>query len=537
MAIRVASMGSAPAPATSALDEELMAAREVARASVCFFDNVSPLAGRLGIDGFPSFDTFMSRFSETEDVNTHRLRADGRILQRVHTAAAAQVSYQHEQDAPLADCWPDGSGTAARQRLLAHLPRADADLTSLGELATGLLVAADCIDISRVAKFTAIGSIDANILLGMPISAWTDIVESLAAAPREELRAAITAAVNLFTSSVNTCDKAVEAILSGVCTGLQGIDTTEYPCGQPSPCAPADTPEPAVGAGPVCADSPAVTGGPGGPGGSAGPSSGGTRAESTSAPLPISAAPPPDPRAGAVIAAGSSSAAGQFTSASGPAPEGAELTGLTGLLGPLVGAVSEAVAGAVIGVVEAVVSVQSEGHPVQAVDGPAGVPQTVGPPDVSPPASGEKTFTLELGDDGRSLSLTVGGGGTPPDHSDDGAGPGDDGSPGRGPQECTQGPEQSDQPVSVGPAEGAATTEPSETDEPSETESSPLASEPGTEACPSPAATPGNASGVPTPIPRPARLPEPSTQVAPQATDPRPPAPGDEGVLALAGDQ
>ncbi|WP_143695503.1 hypothetical protein [Williamsia sp. 1135] len=511
-------MGNPPAPAASALDEELMAAREVARASVCFFDNVAPLAGRLGIDAFPAFDTFLSRFSETEDINTHRLRADGRILQKVHTTASAQVAYQHEQDAPLVDCWPDGSGTAARQRLLAHLPRADADLTSLGELATGLLVAADCIDISRVAKFTAIGTIDAKILLGMPISAWTGIVESLATAPREELRAAITAAVNLFTSSVNTCDQAVEAILSGVCTGLQGINITEYPCGQPRQCPPAAAPGTAVGPGPVCADSPTVPGSPGGSGGSAGSSSGtgtGTPAESASGPPATPAVPAADPRVGTVVAAGSGSVAGQFTAPSVAPSGGTELPELTGVLGPLVGAVSQVVAGAVVGVVDALIAVQSEAQPEQPGAGSAGVPQVPGLPDGAPPAPGEKTLELELGDDDRSLSLTVGGGGTSPDDAD---------------QECADEPEESGHPLAVGPAESGTT------DEPSERQNSPLAPEPGTETCPVPV-TPGTAPGGSIPTPHPARLPEPSTQVAPQATDQGPPAQGDEGLLALAGDQ
>ncbi len=506
-------MGNPPAPSASALDEELLAVREVARASVCFFDNVAPLARRLGLDAFPAFDTFLARFFETEDINTHQLRADGRILQNVHTTASAQVAYQHEQDAPLVNCWPDGSGTAARQRLLAHLPRADADLTSLGELATGLLVAADCIDISRVAKFTAIGTIDANILLGMPIRAWTGIVESLATAPREELRAAITAAVNLFTSSVNTCDQAVEAILSGVCTGLQAINTTEYPCGQPRPCAPAAAPGPADGSGPVCADSPVV---PGGSGGTAEPSSGtATPAEPVSGPPATPAVPVTDPRAGAVIAAGSGSAAGHITAPTVASSGGTELPELTGLLGPLVGAVSQAVAGAVIGVVDAVISVQSDGHPVQAVGGSAGAPQVAGPPDGASPALGEKTTEREVGDDCRSSSSTVSGGGTSPDNADQG---------------CADGPDGPDHPVAVGPPESGATDEPSETQKP------PPTPEPETDTCPVPV-TPGTAPSGQVPNPHPARLPEPSTQVAPQATDQSPPAPGDDGVLALAGDQ
>lgn len=521
-------MGRTP-PSGSGLAQLLRAQRAAALSSLDFFARVAPLARRLGMSDFPAFETFSCRFHDTEDINTDQLRADGEILKQLSTTAAAQVDHQREQDAPLVSCWPDGSGIVARQQLLVHLPRADTDVTMLGDVATGLLVAADCIEVSRLAKFTAIATIEPNTLVGMPIGHWLSHQATSVFANGVALRAAITASVNLFWSAVNTCDQAIEATLSGVCSALGGMDTFEYPVGGGAECPAPKSPGPAVGAtAPAGPQVPCDA-----PGGSSGNATSSASTPSTSSGTAAPAAVAPNPGPAAVVAAGagtSTTALGQ-TSSSATGEVGAQLAGL---LGPVIGVVGQAVATVVSGVVEAVVTA---GAHAQAASTPgADVPDGTAPG----PASitlGDKTIEVKAGSDGTSVSLTVREPAPVPDiHTLDVRA---DGSVElRGAAAPDEEPSAEEPPA---PAEAPVRTSsggPSASED--QTAPAPVAEAEPTDAvnCPPPAAVaPGGKQSSSFPHPAGSPPNDRGAQVAPQSSVPEEWPPPDDGVLALAGEQ
>lgn len=505
-----------------------MERREAASSSLTFFTRVAPLARQLGMSEFPAFEIFSSRFHETEDINTDLLRADGQIVKQVQVTAVAQVDHQREQDGPLTSCWPDGSGVVARQQLRAHLPRADADVAMLGDVAAGLLVAADCIDVARLAKFTAIATISPDTVLGMPIGYWIGHKVTSVFANCVALRAAITASVNLFGSAVDTCDQAVEAVLCGVCECLAGMDTSEYPVG-----------------GTECpANNSGTESGGSAPGGSSpGECStgvSGTSSSPVSAPTsasPVGAAPVaavPSSRTAPAVASG----AGTATSAFGPTTTAAADVGVTqlaGLLGPMIGVVGQALTVAVTGLVEAVAAVR--------IAAPAGPPgddaEPVGPASIT---VGDKTIEITRGTDGASVSLTVREAGSAPDthildvRADgglevrDAGGPqtsepgAEEQAPAAAPCPEGRGPGSADGPL---PASGLIAPPPDASPGPSDTQN-----------CPPPVTAGPTAE-------KSAQLPHPSgvvsrdrgAQVAPQSSATEDPPVQGEGVLALAGDQ
>ena len=218
-----ASMGETPGLAQQLTDQ-----RSAAENSVRFFDNVGPLARRLGMENLPSGDVCRNRLLETEDLDTDRLRADGRIVLGLQTVAAAELQNQTGQDAVLGTCWPTGSGIVARTRLQdAHIPRATVDVAALADIGSGMVVAADAIEAARSAKFWCVAAITPDTLLGIPISSWLTLVTT-PGSPAAELTAAIDSTVALFNTAVTLCDDAIDAVLTGLCTAMAQVDVSDY---------------------------------------------------------------------------------------------------------------------------------------------------------------------------------------------------------------------------------------------------------------------------------------------------------------------
>lgn len=506
-------MGKSP-PSGDELQRLLMGERAAALSSLEFFARVAPLARRLGMNKFPAYEAFSSRFYDTEDINTNLLRADGQILKHVHATAVAQVDHQREQDASLVSCWPDGSGVVARQQLRAHLARADGDVGMLDDVATGLLVAADCIDVSRLAKFVAIGTISPDTLLGMPIGYWLSHQAASVFGSGDGLRAAITASVNLFGSAVNTCDQAIDVILSGLCQALAGMNTSEYPVG-------GDVGRPAASPVPVGATG---SGGETGSGrdtaadGSGGSSPTSPTTSSTPETDPSSALPRPGAALPMALIAGTPTAGlGQTTSALANVAGGQ----MAGLLGPIIGVVGQAVTAAVAGVVEAVVSAQASA-PIPMPGEPSGTAEPSGPASIT---LGDKIIEVKAGADGVSVNLTVRESGAAPDiHTLDVGSDGTVSLRGTDDQEKEALAEESVH-VPVAPAPAPV---PEPQPEPSEIQDSP----------PEVAAESEAEQVNPVPHPHPSDTSnERDTQVAPQSSAPEESLPPDDGVLALAGDQ
>lgn len=218
-----ASMGETPGLAQQLADQ-----RSAAENSVRFFDNVGPLARRLGMENVPSGDVCRNRLLETEDLDTDRLRADGRIVLGLQAVAAAELQNQTGQDAVLGTCWPTGSGIVARTRLQdAHIPRATVDVAALADIGSGMVVAADAIEAARLAKFWCVAAITPDTLLGIPISSWLTLITT-PGSPAAELTAAIDSTVGLFNAAVALCDDAIDAVLTGLCTAMAKVDVSDY---------------------------------------------------------------------------------------------------------------------------------------------------------------------------------------------------------------------------------------------------------------------------------------------------------------------
>ncbi|WP_156045534.1 MULTISPECIES: hypothetical protein [Actinomycetes] len=213
---------------TPGLAQQLTDQRSAAENSVRFFDNVGPLARRLGMENVPSGDMCRNRLIETEDLDTDRLRADGRIVLGLQTVAATELHNQTGQDAVLGTCWPTGSGIVARTRLQdAHIPRAAVDVAALADIGSGMVVAADAIEAARLAKFWCVAAITPDSLLGIPISSWLTLVTT-PGSPAAELTAAIDSTVALFNAAVTLCDDAIDAVLTGLCTAMAKVDVSDY---------------------------------------------------------------------------------------------------------------------------------------------------------------------------------------------------------------------------------------------------------------------------------------------------------------------
>lgn len=217
------SMGETPGLAQQLTDQ-----RSAAENSVRFFDNVGPLARRLGMENVPSGDVCRNRLLETEDVDTDRLRADGRIVLGVQTVAASELQNQTGQDDVLGSCWPTGSGIVARTRLQdAHIPRATVDVAALADIGSGMVVAADAIETARLAKFWCVAAITPDSLLGIPISSWLTLATT-PGSPAAELTAAIDSTVALFNAAVALCDDAIDAVLTALCAAMAKLDVSDY---------------------------------------------------------------------------------------------------------------------------------------------------------------------------------------------------------------------------------------------------------------------------------------------------------------------
>ena len=213
---------------TPGLAQQLRDQRSAAENSVRFLDNVGPLARRLGMDSVPSADVCRSRLLETEDVDTDRLRADGRIMLGLQTAAASELRNQAGQDGVLGTCWPTGSGVVARTRLQdVHIPRATIDVAAWADIGAGMVVAADAIEAARLAKFWCVAAITPDSLLGIPISSWLTLITT-PGSPAAELTAAINSTVALFHTAVDLCDDAIDAVLTGLCAALAEVDVSDY---------------------------------------------------------------------------------------------------------------------------------------------------------------------------------------------------------------------------------------------------------------------------------------------------------------------
>ncbi|PZU00815.1 MAG: hypothetical protein DI630_13530 [Gordonia sp. (in: high G+C Gram-positive bacteria)] len=218
-----ASMGETPGLAQQLTDQ-----RSAAENSVRFFDNVGPLARRLGMEDVPSGDMCRHRLLETEDLNTDRLRADGRIVLGLQAVAATELQNQTGQDAVLGTCWPTGSGIIARTRLQdAHIPRAAVDVAALADIGSGMVVAADAIEAARLAKFWCVAAITPDSLLGIPISSWLTLITT-PGSPAAELTAAIDSTVALFDAAVTLCDDAIDAVVTGLCAAMAQVDVSDY---------------------------------------------------------------------------------------------------------------------------------------------------------------------------------------------------------------------------------------------------------------------------------------------------------------------
>ncbi|WP_020108763.1 hypothetical protein [Nocardia sp. 348MFTsu5.1] len=384
-------MGKGPGTGAD-LQFELATAREVAKSGLEFFAHVAPLASRLGITDFPEFSVFEGRFCQTDDLSTAQLRADGAVMQQLHATLASQVDVQKQQHGALACSWPDGSGIVAQQQLQSILPRAEADLAAISGIGTGMLVAADCIDVARFIQYTCIAGIDPHNLLGVPITLWLKMTMACIA-HHTELRGAIAATVELFGTAVSACDEAIEAILSGLCTAMAEVDTSDYP---------------ATGSGPVgqltgVADAPSD--------------------QQCSGDQPVRGGTP----AGGGTLAGSGAQSGATPVASGgPMTQGAGTFsgGLAGesaseLLGPLLGVVGTIASAAVTGLAEAITTVVAQGGlsvggmidtaPVGDSAGPAAVDGSL---DATASITlGDKVIEIAAGPDGASVNLTVTGAG------------------------------------------------------------------------------------------------------------------------------
>jgi hypothetical protein len=454
----------------------------------------------------PAFGDCRARLFETEDVDTDRLRADGRIVMRIHGVATAEVQTQTGQDIVLGTSWPTGSGIVARSRLQGvHLPRATTDLMALADIGMGMLVAAEAIDAARSAKFRCVAGIPPDSLLGLPITSWLTLLTTTVP---PELKEAIDCTVELFTSAVTMCDEAVEAILGGLCAAMAAVDISDYaggdcgtahisPAGNTATVCPercGDAPADSSPATPVRSDAREDCGGSGTSGG------GGSR-ERSSVSLVTSATQHtgsvdvvPTGAVGArsvtVLAGGSGSIASTVDG-----------TDLTAILGSVAVAVGSAVAGSIAGVVEMLVT--------------AGTSVNVAPVGPEEPGLTDEELTLKAPEIAAPPS--------PP----------------------TSSVGQSDTEL-CGAEAANETGAPSPAMEETSSEVSPEPVAPG-EPPPSEESSTSRGPDVqcPTTVPPVLYLPRDEegsggreqTQVTPQASEQQDPAPPDDGLLALAGEQ
>lgn len=541
-------------PGTGAsLQSELAAARKAAESGLQFFLHVAPLAQRLGMTDFPQFPAFESRFCQSDDLSTARLRADGVVVQQLHTTVASAVDVQKQHEGALAEAWPDGSGIVAQQQLRTIFPRAEADLAEISAIGAGMLIAADCIDVARFTQYGCIATIDPDSLLGVPIALWLKM-KTACLTHHSELRAAITAAVDLFGTAVTTCDEAIDAILSGLCAAMAAVGSTDNPA--------------ATGAPPAATDEPASREGdsdlPGGAGvqaaGVAQSPDGGAQAECRSG---GTVGPAPGSTEGPTVAAGLSPAvvtspamittpAGATSAFSGEAA--------SELLGPLLGAVGSLAAAAMTGLAEAITTVVAQGGLSAGgsmdegpQDGSAG---TTGRSAPAPgPASimlGDKLIEIEAGPDGASVSLAVTGAGGDTDTHVLEIRP--DGSIGSPEAETGPGHAEGEGSPAAEPVPGGQDTVPEQVVPAPSSAPDAVTMPPAVEQTPCPPADSGGTPPLPQtspqtaagPVPGPERTtpgaggtsPKVATPVSPQSSQQNDAGtPADDGQLALAGDQ
>jgi hypothetical protein len=501
--------------------EEVTYQRTVAESSVCFFENIVPLARRLGMTTLPEVGDCRSRLLESEDVSTERLRADGLILLRVCSTATTEVEHQRVQDAVLGTCWPTGSGIVARTRLLdQHLPRATVDVAALGDIGSAMVVAAESIDAARLAKFACVSTIAPDAVLGVPIGLWL-APDASPTLPGNELRAAIVSTIALFTNAVAICDDAIDAIMTGLSDAMASMDTSDY---GPIGCGTQLAPEPTPAKPPPC------------------PSQSGDQPSAPATPsvTPVAAGPPGDGSPTTPIVP---TTMPQCEPAAAVAPASG-VDDVAAVLGQVAAAIGHVVTGSLAAGIE-MMSVGSGSMPVS--------PSASTKPDLIEPFAdvgslpddrtsitlGDKTIDIEAGDN--SMTLTV--------HGPDGNGD---------TQVFAVSPDGSIEELESKAPAAHTHSEKCDTDEPTDTSASatdPASGESSTSAGPADTDEPNvagagppqptNEPDCPVPVPPVRYVPgdqhEPdvpaATAVAPQASEPGDPVPPNDGLLALAGEQ
>jgi hypothetical protein len=544
-------MGEPPSIATQLGDS-----RAAAESSVCFFDNVEPLALRLGITDLPASVDCRARLLESEDVNTDRLRADGLIVQRVQCTASAEVDVQSSQESVLNTCWPTGAGAVARTSLgNTHLPRATTDLVALGDIGAGMVVAADAIDAARLAKFSCVSAISPDTVLGVPISLWLAPKPAITL-PVVELRAAIATTVALFTTAITICDKTIDAILTALCDAMTSVDTSDYAREDCSTeCAPEPAGEDTTADTTVCPEQTTTPTAPGVHTSEMGPGST-VASRGGSSIAPAVAAPQSEPTA--AVAPTVAAAAGTTTVApatgSGTTPSVTAVDNLAAMLGQVATAFGQGFAGALTAVVETTQAVSGSPMVAEPTSLYAGLFDSIAgsgsqPGEHASIRVGDKVIDIEAGDDSMTLTVHAPGGGDTQVFAISADGTIEEMKP-KGADTQQESAGSTDCDTGEVTETSAETTDntihdrvptPHVTDEPSADELStdePITGKTG----PPDAAT---APECPVPVPPVRYVPGETidgdapagTPVAPQSSEPGEPMPPDGGMLALAGEQ
>ncbi|MBJ7290655.1 hypothetical protein [Williamsia sp.] len=189
-----------------------MTTRADALAGVRYFSDVRAIAAQVGV-AVPDESAVAARFAATDSIDLDALAGDAALLDDVITTLHGATDTAHDARRGLPRVWSGAAAETADTAVATHLRAAQDVIDGIGTVSATVAAAAIALGRVQEEKHRTLAMLRTDRVAGQPMS--TISVDDIDADP-ESCRAEITAAVELFTRTMDVVDDAVAVILTAL---------------------------------------------------------------------------------------------------------------------------------------------------------------------------------------------------------------------------------------------------------------------------------------------------------------------------------
>ena len=189
-----------------------MTTRAAALAGVRYFSDVRTVAAQVGV-AVPDEAAVAARFAATDSIDLDALAGDAALLDAVIATMQGATDTAHDARRGLPHVWSGEAAETADAAVAAHLRAAHDVIDGIGTVSATVAAAAIALVRVQEEKHRTLAMLRTDRVAGQPMS--TISVDDVDADP-ESCWAEITAAVELFTRTMDVVDDAVAVILTAL---------------------------------------------------------------------------------------------------------------------------------------------------------------------------------------------------------------------------------------------------------------------------------------------------------------------------------